>query len=73
MIVRCAFVGVERVLCERHPCSWFEWVLCIPTVNAFDGEEWGVVLGDGAGALLAFGAEFLALGLEDFVDELFGA
>jgi hypothetical protein len=45
----------------------------IPTVNAFDGEEWGVVLGDGAGALLAFGAEFVALGLEDFFDEGLGA
>jgi hypothetical protein len=42
-------------------------------VNAFDGEEWGVVLGDRAGALLAFGAEFVALGFEDFVDEVFGA
>ncbi len=73
MIVRCAFVGDERMLCERHPCGWFESVSCIPTVNAFDGEEGGVVLSDGAGALLAFGAEFVALGLEDFVDEVFGA
>ena len=45
----------------------------IPTVDSFDGVEGGVVLGDGAGALLAFGAEFLALGFEDFVDEVFGA
>ena len=45
----------------------------IPTVNSFDGVKGGVVLGDGAGALLAFGAEFVALGLEDFFDEGLGA
>ncbi len=61
------------MLCERHPCGWFEWVSCIPTVDSFDGVEGGGGLGDGAGALLAFGAEFVALGLEDFVDEVFGA
>ena len=45
----------------------------VPAADAFDGVEGGGGLGDRAGALAAFGAEFVALGLEDFFDEGLGA
>ena len=44
-------------------------VSIISLADSFDGVEGGGGLGDGAGALFAFGAEFVALGLEDFFDE----